>query len=202
VKEELHSTEPDFWSQRYSSAKTPWKIEHVPERLHAFIRSLEPGSNILIPGCGDDYRPIAAFDRAGHRVTAIDFSPVAVELAKRRLPRLRDRIILADFFSYDFGAAMFDVVYERTFLCALPPPLWNEYAARVAELLRPHGVLAGFFFYGEEPDPPPFPLTESKASEIFGGRFHLQKSESVSDSLLIYGGKEIWQQWQRGAEPV
>ncbi|MFL6583787.1 MAG: methyltransferase domain-containing protein [Chthoniobacterales bacterium] len=201
MEDEPPSTHPDFWSKRYATAKTPWKIGHLPERLHAFIRSLQRDSKILIPGCGDDPRAVAAFDRAGHRVTAIDFSPVAVERAKESLPRLTDRIILADFFNYDFGAAVFDAVYERTFLCSLPPRLWNDYAARVAELLRPGAVLAGFFFYGVESDPPPFPLTESKALEIFGGHFYLRKSEPVTDSLPIFGGKETWQEWQLGSGP-
>ena len=78
----------------------------------------------------------------------------------------------------------------------LPPRFWKDYAARVAELLRPRGLLAGFFFYGHESDPPPYPLTESKASEIFSGRFDLRKSEPVTDSLSIFAGQEKWQEWQ------
>ena len=171
-------------------------MDHLPQRLDAFIRSLPSGTHILVPGCGEDYRTIEAFARAGHRVTAIDFSPIAVERAKKALPQLNEKIILGDFFRYDFGAGVFDAVYERTFLCSLPPRLWNDYAARMAQLLRLHGTLAGFFFYGEESDPPPYPLTESKASEIFGDRFLLLKTEPVTDSLSIFAGKEKWQEWQ------
>jgi len=106
------------------------------------------------------------------------------------------KIILGDFFTYDFKTALFDLIYERTFLCSLPPSLWKNYAARVAQLLRPGGALAGFFFYGEESDPPPYPLTEQKAAEIFADRFELKTSESVADSLSIFAGKEKWQEWQ------
>ena len=154
----------------------------------------------MIPGCGDDDRALAAFARASHGVTAIDFSPLAVERARRSRPQLADQIILGDFFEYDFGAGAFDVVYERTFLCSMPPRLWNDYAKRVAELLRPSGTLAGFFFYGVEPDPPPFGLSDSKALEIFGSRFHLRNSEPVQDSLPIFAGRELWQEWQRAAD--
>ena len=171
-------------------------MEHVPKRLDGFIRSLPSGSHVLIPGCGEDHRTIEAFARAGHRVTGIDFSPVAVERAKKSLPQFSDKIILGEFFSYEFGAGVFDIVYERTFLCSLPPRSWNDYVARVARLLRPRGTLAGFFFYGEESDPPPYPLTKSKAVEIFGGRFNLQKTEAVDDSLSIFAGTEKWQEWQ------
>jgi hypothetical protein len=151
---------------------------------------------VLIPGCGEDYRTIEAFCRAGHQVTAIDFSPVAVGSIKKALPKMGDAIILGDFFSYNFEAASFDFVYERTFLCSLPPSLWKGYASRITQLLRPQGTLAGFFFYGEEANPPPFPLTESKVSEIFGRCFDLRKSEAQVDSLSIFAGNEKWQEWQ------
>src|SRR5438270_7177439 len=196
MNEKEDSTLPGFWSRRYASGRTPWTMDHVPKRLDGFIRSLPSGANVLIPGCGEDYRTIEAFARAGHRVTAIDFSPIAVERVKKSLPQLGDKIIFGDFFSYDFAAGIFDVIYERTFLCSLPPRLWTAYAARVAKLLRPRGALAGFFFYGEESDPPPYPLTESKAAEIFGDRFALLKTEPVTDSLSIFAGKEKWQEWQ------
>lgn len=137
-----------------------------------------------------------AFDRAGHHVTAIDFSPIAIEQTRKALPGLRERIILGDFFHYDFGAERFDVVYERTFLCSLPPRLWETYAERVAQLLRPSATLAGFLFYGAESDPPPFPIGDSTAREIFGRRFALIKDEPVADSLPIFAGEEKWQEWQ------
>jgi len=57
-------------------------------------------------------------------------------------------------------------------------------------------MIAGFFFYGEESDPPPFPLTGPEATEIFGERFDLETSEQVSDSLSIFAGHEKWQEWR------
>jgi thiopurine S-methyltransferase len=150
----------------------------------------------LIPGCGQDYRTVDAFRNAGHDVTAIDFSPIAVESTNKALKKTGVKIILGDFFCYNFEAAPFDLIYERTFLCSLRPSLWKNYVARVAQLLAPRGTLAGFFFYGDESDPPPFPLTKSKASEIFDPQFELKISEPVTDSLSIFAGKERWQEWR------
>jgi hypothetical protein len=162
----------------------------------AFLQRAEPGT-VLIPGCGNNYEIIRSFDAAGFLVTAIDFSQVAVEQAKRALASLGERVFLADFFRHDFAATRFDLIYERTFLCALSPSRWNEYATRTASLLRPAGLLAGIFFYGEEPEPPPHPLSRSRANEIFGRDFRLCRSDDVSDSLPVFAGQEKWQEWQR-----
>jgi len=195
-QENKDSAQPNVWSERYTRGKTPWQLDRVPTRLNVFIQSLSPSCNILIPGSGQDYRTIDAFRKAGHRVTAIDFSPVAVESTNKALKEAGDKIIQGDFFTHDFEAAPFDLIYERTFLCSLPPSVWENYAARIANLLRPSGVLVGFFFYGQQSEPPPHPLTERKADEIFGERFELEKSESVTDSLPIFAGQEKWQEWR------
>jgi thiopurine S-methyltransferase len=186
------SAQPDFWSQRYDSGRTPWQLDYVPKQVGAFIRALPVGSEVLIPGCGGDWRSIRAFHEAGHRVTAIDFSPVAVDQTGKALGELN--VILGDFFTHDFGSTRFDIVYERTFLCSLPPPFWKNYVTRVAQLLQPKGRLVGFFLYGEESDPPPYPLSEASATKLFTGRFELIRNEAVPDSLPIFRGMEKWQE--------
>ena len=187
------SAQPDFWSQRYDSGRTPWQLDYVPKQLGAFIRALPVGARVLIPGCGSDWRTIRAFREAGHDVTAIDFSPVAVEQAGKALGEFE--VILGDFFTYDFGSRRFNIVYERTFLCSLPPRFWKNYVTRVAQLLQPKGMLVGFFWYGEESDPPPYPLSEATARKLFTGRFELIRTEAVPDSLPIFRGMEKWQEW-------
>lgn len=192
MNESTDSTCPEFWDARYADGKTPWDFHGVPAALNLFFKKSSP-ANALIPGCGAGYE-IRAFHDAGWTVTAIDFSPVAVEQARVHLGKLGQCVLLGDFFTHDFGARRFDVIYERTFLCALPPDLWPDYANRMAQLLRPGGKLAGIFLYGEESEPPPFPLTEARAQELFGERFSLLKNLPVEDSLPLFVGKERWQE--------
>ncbi len=104
----------------------------------------------------------------------------------------------ADFFKSDFGRR-FDLVYERTFLCAMHPRRWARYAKRVAELLRPGGKLIGIFFYGTEPEPPPYPINKTQAAKIFGKYFRLLRDLKVSDSVPMFAGMERWQEWERTA---
>ena len=190
------SSQPDFWNSRYAAGKTPWDLGDVPSALRAFLARVERPGRVLIPGCGSGYE-VQAFHDAGFEVTAIDFSPAAVERAGRILGPLQRCIIPGDFFTYDFTGQKFDLIYERTFLCSLPPARWPAYAKRMAELLEKGTILAGVFLYGNEPEPPPYPLTETQARELFADSFDLLRSHPVSDSLPLFKGMERWQEWRR-----
>ena len=186
---------PDFWSTRYAAGKTPWDFGGVPPALKSFLASSSVPSRVLIPGCGSGYE-VQAFYAAGHDVTAIDFSPAAVEQAKRVLGVLAERVILADFFTHDFGQRRFDLIYERTFLCSMAPSLWPAYVNRMAELLSSEGRLIGIFLYGQWPSSgPPFPITDTEAEQLFKRRFQLVRSEIVTDSLPFFRDMERWQEW-------
>jgi SAM-dependent methyltransferase len=191
----VDSTHPDFWTIRYAAGRTPWDFGGVPAALKSFLaRSSAPG-RVLIPGCGSGYE-VQAFHAAGHDVTAIDFSLAAVDQAKKILGVLAERVILADFFSYDFGPRRFDIIYERTFLCSMPPSRWPDYANRMADLLSPEGRLIGIFLYGQSSlSGPPFPLAKGGAEQLFKKRFQLVRSDPVTDSLSFFRDMEQWQEW-------
>jgi SAM-dependent methyltransferase len=161
--------------------------------LKAFLQTSQAGS-VLIPGCGLAYE-VRAFDEAGWKVTAIDFSPVAVKRARSQLGALADRVVEGDFFQHDFGSQRFDLIYERTFLCALHPDLWPDYVRRMTQLLQPNGKLAGIFLYGAIGEPPPYPLSPAKANELLGKNFTLINTLPVIDSLPLFAGNERWQEW-------
>ena len=195
MKKSADSAVPAFWNQRYASAETPWVLHKIPATLRSFLKRTRAPGRVLIPGCGTDHGVIKAFADAGFEVTAIDFSPVALGETKKALGNFDGKIMRADFFKSDFGRC-FDLVYERTFFCAMHPRRWPQYSKRVAQLLRPRGKLMGVFFYGTEPDPPPYPLSETKAAEIFGKHFRLTRDAKVSDSVTMFAGRERWQEWR------
>src|SRR5438128_1455639 len=84
--ESNNSSRPEFWDVRYAAGQTPWDFHGVPAALREFLETSQPGS-VLIPGCGAGYE-VRAFDETGWKVTAIDFSPVAVERARSELGAL------------------------------------------------------------------------------------------------------------------
>ncbi|HUI06801.1 MAG TPA: methyltransferase domain-containing protein [Verrucomicrobiae bacterium] len=194
----MKSTDMKFWDSRYRIGKTPWDFGGVPIALIRWLATASPG-RALIPASGSGYE-VREFHARGWDVWAVDYSPAANERARRVLGTLAERIVLADFFTHDFSGQKFDVVYERTFLCSLPPEVWPQYVQRVAELLVSGGRLVGFFLYGHEDEPPPYPLTESEAQALFGANFTRILDEAVTDSLPLFAGRERWQIWQKKAE--
>jgi SAM-dependent methyltransferase len=204
MEDSSDSNQPDFWTVRYAAGKTPWDFGGVPLGLKSFLaRSSAPG-RVLVPGCGSGYE-VQAFHEAGYDVSAIDFSPAAVEQAKRVLGGSAERVILGDFFTHDFGQHGFDLIYERTFLCSMTPSRWPAYVNRMAELLLPGGRLIGVFLYGHRPPSssgPPFPLTEREAEQLFKQRFELVRSEALTDSLPLFRDMEKWQEWLKIGSPA
>lgn len=147
---------------------------------------------MLVPGCGSGYE-VRRFAEHGDDVLGIDFSDAVIERARLFAGRVRK----ADFFALDEPA--FDLVYERTFLCALPRRRWPEWSARIATLVRPAGVLAGFFFFDDNERGPPFGISMPRLHELLDAAFTLTEDEPVpaAQSVPVLAGKERWQVWER-----
>jgi hypothetical protein len=175
-----------------------WDCGGVPSALTGFLSRQRRGGRAFVPGCGSAYE-IRAFHGAGWDVLGLDFSPAAIDCARRILGPLADRVCVGDFFTHSLEPGSFDLIYERTFLCALPPDVWPAYARRMAALLKPGGQLCGFFFFGPEEEPPPYPISPPELDRLLGAAFEKTTDEPVVDSLPLYTGKERWQIWRRRA---
>jgi SAM-dependent methyltransferase len=188
---------PAFWNVRFSEQRMAWDSGSTPAQLDRYLATRAAGDRVLIPGCGSAYE-VRSFAERGNEVVAIDFSHAAVARAKAELGPLQTTLVLGDFFAYDFGARPFDLIYERAFLASLPRRLWADYAARVAELLRPGGLLAGFFVYGEQRGGPPFCLKEGELTQLLGDTFRKVEEAAVDTSVPVFAGKEKWEIWRKG----
>jgi SAM-dependent methyltransferase len=192
----IRSDDVGFWQPRYVAGETPWDFGGVPMALARWLEAESPSGRVLIPGCGAGHE-VRAFHRAGWDVTAIDYAPAAVERAKAALGEIGGRHVrLADFFGDELGRE-FSVIYERTFLCSMPRDRWPDYVARMGELLSENGRLIGHFFFGQNDDPPPYPLTEQMQQALFGPAFTRLHDEPAIDSLPMFAGRERWQIWQK-----
>jgi SAM-dependent methyltransferase len=186
---------PEFWSERFEQQFTPWDRGGVPEALRQFVMQSPAPRVTLIPGCGVGYE-VAFLSEAGWDVTAIDFSPAAVAAARTILGPWAKQVVEADFFTFDPPKPV-DCIYERAFLCALPRRLWPQVAQRWAELLAPGGLLAGFFYFNDDPKGPPFGIAPSELDALLTTDFERVENTTVTDSIPVFAGKEHWQVWRR-----
>jgi SAM-dependent methyltransferase len=186
------SSRPDFWDTRYQAGVTPWDAGRVPARFLRWLSAEPRGRRVLVPGCGSGYE-VRAFADHGDDALGIDFSDAALERARK----LGASVQKADFFALD--EQPFDVVYERTFLCALPRRLWPQWGARIATLVRPGGVLAGFFFFDDNERGPPFGISPVALRGLLDENFSLKEDMPLpaAESVAVLAGKERWQLWER-----
>jgi SAM-dependent methyltransferase len=189
------SSRPEFWDSRFRDGVTPWDAGGVPPQLAVWVEKKSP-LRVLLPGCGTGYE-VRLFAERGHDVLAIDFSAAAVEAARRELGLLSRLVEKANFF--EFETESFDLVYERAFLCALPRTLWPTWGRRMAELVRPGGELAGFFYIDDNQRGPPFGISREGLKGLLEEAFELTEDQAVprAQSLPVFQGKEIWQVWKR-----
>ena len=185
-----------FWDLRYEARFAPWDAGKVPERLRAFIAAQPQPRNALVPGCGSAH-DVAFLAEAGWNVLGIDFSAEAVAAARHVLGAGAGHVRQADFFA-PIAEAPFALVYERAFLCALPRRLWSAWGERMAQLVEPRGILAGFFYFDAGDRGPPFPLhAQAELEALLEPGFERAEDADVGDSIPVFRGKERWQGWRR-----
>ena len=184
------SSRPDFWDTRYRDGTTPWDAGGVPPRLLAWLEKNPSRMRVLVPGCGSGYE-VQAFAERGHEVLGIDFSDVALGAAKAG-----GHVRKADFFQLD--EQPFDLVYERTFLCALPRHMWSDWGRKIAEVVRPGGKLAGFFYLNDNERGPPFGISQDRLNEVLQP-FVQEENQAIpaEQSVPVLAGHEVWQVWKR-----
>jgi hypothetical protein len=119
-----------------------------------------------------------------------------VQKARAALPAVADRVVLADFFAWQPPQPL-ELIYERAFLCALPRTMWQQVAERYAALLPAGALLAGFFFFDDNPKGPPFGITPERLDALLSPHFERLEDAPVGDSIAVFEGKERWQVWRR-----
>jgi len=140
-------------------------IDALNERSDILGSSIQSGETrrrtALIPGCGRGY-DVLLFASHGYDAYGLDISQTAVEACREldaeqgnddtRYPlkattagRGLREFLVADFFNDDLSShtngSGFDIIYDFTFLCAIPPELRPQWAKRMSELLAPNGSL-------------------------------------------------------------
>jgi len=181
------------WNARYNNDDIPWdKGEGTPvlaELLRIVPQYFLPDTSALVLGCGLGH-DVAMLHDAGIDATGLDISETALRLAREAHPELGEVWRKDDLFAMPARAGEYDLVWEHTCYCAIPPEMRHDYADSVFDLLKPNAYFTGVFFTdtGQPPEVgPPFSTTRAEVVENFSRMFHLVWEGKPSQN---YPGRE------------
>ena len=176
------------WEQLYHQGETPWEKGAPHPALLQWLKENPLSGRVLVPGCGfgHDVRALAA---AGAEVLGLDVAPFAIAMA-RGFPRCgHESYILGDLFDPEAVRGKFDWIFEHTCFCTIRPDRRDEYASRVAALLRQGGHFLAIFFLNPDNDEegPPYGCQVDELEALFSPSFQLVNER---DGLPTYAGRE------------
>ena len=183
----------NYWNDRYATNDATWDTGSVTMPLKEYIDQLtDKNISILIPGCGNSYEAAHLLQNGFINITLIDISTVLCKKIEEDFAPYLSKgleIICGDFFKH---AGQYDLVLEQTFFCALEPSLRKDYAAKIQELLKPGGKLAGVLFNRTFENGPPFGGDEAEYRKLFEPLFAIEIMEPCSNSIKPRAGAELF----------
>ncbi len=197
----LHSTNENdkmsFWSERYQQQSTPWDLSGAHPSLPRLASAIKiQRSRILVLGCGRGH-DAAWFARAGHIVTAVDYSEEAVREARALYADVPDlTFVQADAFALPAKFdGVFDVVFDHTMYCAIDPERRNDLVKTWRRALTENGHLLGIFFCNEKLKGPPYGGSEWELRTRFQKQFrplYWQRLKDSPEQGLSRRGSELF----------
>ncbi len=128
--------ETDYWNRLWAKPSTK-SANNFASRAYQYIKAGNY-STILDLGCGDG-RDSIYFTRKGLKVTALDFSPVAINRLKIQKPAIH--WILGDIRNIEFKEKSFDVVYAHLSLQYFDDKTTHQIIANIYKILSDNGLL-------------------------------------------------------------
>ncbi len=190
-----------YWDQIYQEEPKPgWDLNQPTPVLSDMLPRLKlPKSRILVLGCGYGH-DAAFFAQNGHLVTAVDFSPLAIQGAKTRYAHLSNiqwHALDALSLPPEFNQA-FDLVFEHTCFCAINPAQRQKLVKTWQNCLVPNGTLFAVFFAMFKFQGPPFGVTEwevrrrlnSSFQFLFWNRWRKSIPGRMGRELFVYARKK------------
>ncbi len=185
----------EFWEGRWQSGEIHWDHGRPAPPFGEFVEGREaPAGKVLITGCGSGH-DVRFFAELGAQVTGLDIAPTALEVATKINGHARASFMLGNILDPEpQHFEQYDWVVEHTCLCALPPDLWNAYAAGIRKVLKPGGHFLAIFYRNPHDDEgPPFRIEEERILELFGEGFTVLERWIPENSYKSrVGREEIW----------
>ncbi|KAF8156640.1 S-adenosyl-L-methionine-dependent methyltransferase [Crassisporium funariophilum] len=214
VKENDLST----WDLAWTKGVTPWDRREVQpslkEALDSGIMKFSKEGRALVPGCGSGTDLVYIASTSGLTTLGVEVSETAVRAANERLklgcrhieeskkanPKINASVNIVDFFQLETSdEEKFDLIFDHTFFCAIPPSLRNDWGRQMARLIKPGGYLVTIVFpiisYVETG--PPYFLRPDHYDEPLGSNFVKVLDKIPDNSSESHVGKERLIVWKR-----
>ena len=199
------------WEAMWSAGLNPgdaFDARRVEPAFEALIATgTLPVGRSFVPGCGRGYA-VAALASPERSVIGLEISETAKEAADAYLSTVggaavdHARIVVDDFFTHAPADGPYDLVYDCTFLCAIPPARRTEWAAQMSRLVRPGGEIVSLVFpIGDFEGGPPFALSTSVVEDLLEPvGFERVSLTEVPPDQWARGRQEFLYRWRRKRE--
>ncbi|WP_018290492.1 methyltransferase domain-containing protein [Verrucomicrobium sp. 3C] len=179
---------PAYWESRYRMGDAPWNRGIPSPALEEALLRLSRTGRVLVPGCGHGH-DVRLLAEHGWDAVGIDFAPIALAEARSHGDHPRVEYENADFLALpEKLSGAFDLIWEHTCFCAIPPERREDYVRSAHRALRPGGKFLGIFFLATGPlEPPPYSFTLDELDSFFSPRFLIEAEWLPS---CCYPGRE------------
>lgn len=183
----------NYWQNRYEENEIGWDAGSITTPIKNYFNNIQDKTvKILIPGCGNAHEAAYLFEQGFKNLYLCDWAQAPLDnFAKEHPDFPATQLICADFF--ELKEKDFDYVVEQTFFCAIDPKLRQNYAMKMAEILKKGGKLVGLLFAVHmEKEGPPFGGDKAEYLTYFEPYFSDISIEPCPNSIKPRAGKEFF----------
>ncbi|KDR76471.1 hypothetical protein GALMADRAFT_66885 [Galerina marginata CBS 339.88] len=210
-KDIVKADDPSTWELTWQQGVTPWDAGDSQPSLKEAVESsgldMPRSGRALVPGCGSGYDIQYLSLALGLHTLGLDIADTAIkraneliEKAKSTHPNLDARVINQDFFAFNPPEGQrFDLIYDHTFFCAIPPSMRKDWGSQMSNLVKPGGYLITIVYpmlpYVETG--PPYYIRPEHFEEILSSDFVKVLDKIPEVSSASHEGKERILVWRR-----
>ena len=152
-----------------------WTDIRIPKELKNLIKNYNPKTSLEL-GCGlGNFSIFMA--KQGVNATAIDFSPVAIERAKKRVENVNQKplFLVGDVTNLEMLNEQYDISFDIGCFHCLDSDGHQKYAAEVYRLLQSGGI---HLIWAMDDSPSQIPFNPDYISDVFKDGFQLIETKS------------------------
>jgi len=188
--------ERKFWEERWENNQIGFHRSAVNPVLEKYFLKLNPeNKTVFVPFCGKSLDMVWLLEKGFH-VTGCEISRIAAVsfFKENSIPHTIEtsgefeifsgkniEIFCGDFFNLKNLFRSPVSVFDRASLVALPPPMRNSYASRMADLLPADSstLLITMEYPDGEMNGPPFSVKEEEVKTLYSGNFNISRIEVI-----------------------